>query len=141
MNKVFLSGVILDTPSANTHENIPKRTSFLLYVRHRTRQGLVKYEKYPIRAWNGVAEWACANLRQGQQVMVQGYLTQRYITPAEGRGYVGVEVTADEFFTTADAPRASHVVEKTKSAAIVRCAGNNEDQQSLQERAGTREPS
>lgn len=98
MNKVFLSGVITETPSRFFQGDAVKHVSFPLCMRHKTKRGEVKRELYTIHAWNGIAEWAQAFLKQGQRVMIQGYLTQHNIMQADGGMYVAAEVTAEEFF-------------------------------------------
>ena len=77
----------------------------------------MKRELYPIHAWNGMANWVHGNLRQGQRVMVQGYLTQRtVIMPGEGRVTVS-EVTAEEFFpASGDVTARANRQENTKQA-------------------------
>lgn len=98
MNKIYLTGTVADPPCAYAAGDVPKHTVFPLCVTHRTKQGVIKREHYTIRAWNGVAEWARAHLKQGQRVMVQGYLTQRHAAQADGTAQIAVEVTAEEFF-------------------------------------------
>ncbi len=98
MNKVYLTGTVADPPLGRTQENGLAHVSFPLCVSHKTKQGLVKRELYNVQAWNGVAQWARANLRQGQRVMLQGYLTQHSVRQADGGTRQVVEVTAEEFF-------------------------------------------
>lgn len=98
MNKVFLSGTIAETPTSLSREDVVKHVRFPLSVRHKTKHGTVKRELYTVHAWNGVAEWAQAFLRQGQRVMIQGYLTQHGVAQADGSMRMLAEVTAEEFF-------------------------------------------
>ena len=96
MNKVFLSGVIDSTPIlATTAEMSTPHLTINLAVTHKNKLG-IKSELYRVNAWNNAAVWAASNLQRGQQVMVEGYLTQR-ATP-EGNQ---VDVTANEFFVGA----------------------------------------
>lgn len=101
MNKIYLSGIVAEPPVRYTRESSPEHICFHLCVSHRTRQGVVKRELYPVHAWNGVATWAIGQLRQGQRVLVQGYLTQQTVTGSDGRGMTLCEVTAEEFFPAA----------------------------------------
>lgn len=101
MNRIYISGIVADPPCSFSEGDAPKHIFFPLCVTHRTRQGVTKRELYTVRAWNGVAEWARANLKQGQRVMVQGYLTQRYTARMNGAEHAVVEVTAEEFFAAA----------------------------------------
>ncbi len=96
MNKVYLSGVIVENPALVTTEQGATHLILNLSVSHRNKAG-IKSELYRVNAWNNAAIWGNANLRRGQQIMVQGYLTQR---PArgEGEGTFDVDVTAEEFF-------------------------------------------
>ncbi len=95
-----MTGIIADPPVGRNQENENglAHVSFPLCVSHKTKQGLVKRELYNVQAWNDVAQWARANLRQGQRVMLQGYLTQRSVRQADGGTRQVVEVTAEEFF-------------------------------------------
>jgi len=116
MNKVYLSGIIADPPMWLFEADAPKHVTFPLCVSHKTKQGLVKRELYNVQAWNGVAEWARTNLRQGQRIMLQGYLTQRKAARPDGSSHIEVEVTAEEFFATM-ATRTSHITFNEQSAA------------------------
>lgn len=93
MNKVYISGTIADVPLFNQPEDGAAHLAFQISVRHRTTKGAVKRELYRVNAWNHAALWGRANLRLGQNLAVQGYLTQRIAET----GIVCVEVTAEEF--------------------------------------------
>ena len=128
MNKIYLSGIVADPPMWISQENV-KHVTFPLCVSHKTRQGLVKRELYNIQTWNGVAEWAHDNLKQGQRVMLQGYLTQRGVRQGDGGARIVVEVTAEEMFP-ASMPRPVTVVQtKAISAeeASERAAGQDRE--------------
>jgi single-stranded DNA-binding protein len=116
VNKVYLTGIIADPPMGNPQENGSAHVSFPLCVSHKTKQGLVKRELYNVQAWNGVAQWARANLRQGQRVMLQGYLTQHSVKQADGSTRQVVEVTAEEFFP-ASLPRPATITRIDMGAA------------------------
>ena len=94
MNKVYISGILADMPACVQREGGAAHLVFQLRVRHRTAKGAVKQEMYRINAWNNTAVWGRQNLRQGQLLSVQGYLTQRILE----NGVPAVEITAEEFF-------------------------------------------
>ncbi len=102
MNKVYLSGIVAEAPTCHTRDGSPEHMSFPLCVTHWTKQGVIKREQYPVHAWNGVATWVREHMRQGQRVLVQGYLTQRNITSPEGGNAALNEVTAEEFFAVSN---------------------------------------
>lgn len=108
MNRIYLSGIVADPPVQYAINDRAMRVVFPLCVSHRTKQGLVKREVYTVQAWNKVGEWAHGNLRQGQRVMVQGYLTQHGATKQDGSKALEIEITAEEFFP-AGMPQARQV--------------------------------
>lgn len=114
MNKIYLSGIVADPPVQFSEEGTPCHISFPLCVSHKNKQGIVKRELYTIQAWNGVAEWAQANLRQGQRTMMQGYLTQRIISSAEEHGRIIVEVTAEEFFAASGSLKNNRLIKEAQ---------------------------
>ena len=116
MNKIYLSGIIADPPTQRSQEDAPKHVVFPLCVSHRTKQGMVKRELYNVQTWNGVAEWAHGNLKQGQRVMLQGYLTQRRVAHPGGFAHIEVDVTAEEFFA-ASLPRSSRAAPSEQNTA------------------------
>ena len=91
MNKVYISGILADMPAFVQREGGAAHLVFQLRVRHRTAKGAVKQEMYRINAWNNTAGWGRQNLRQGQLLSVQGYLTQRILE----NGVPAVEITAE----------------------------------------------
>ena len=93
MNKVYLSGRVSDNPGLVNQEGRAAHLMFLLCVQHKTQRGAVKQELYSVNAWNNTALWGGKNLRQGQSVGIQGYLTQHI----RENGMVTVEITAEEF--------------------------------------------
>ena len=97
MNKVFISGKILDTPTLRVENGTAPHLVLALSVRHKTRSGEARWEAYRISAWNGVAQWGAANLTRGQTVAVHGYLTQRQISAGEASA-ITTEIAAEEFF-------------------------------------------
>ena len=95
MNKVYVLGTVGSEPRLVQKEGSPEHLVFTLKVSHRSKAG-GKQEYYPINAWNQAAQWGARQLRQGQQVLVDGYLTQQ----ARPEG-VQVQVTASRFYPQA----------------------------------------
>ena len=93
MNKVFVSGIIAGEPALHSSENGMAHLIFPLSVRHRTMNGMMRQEIYTINAWNNPAIWGKENLRVGNLITVQGYLTQH----SRENGVLMTEVTAEEF--------------------------------------------
>lgn len=97
MNKVFLSGIIADSPVlVSKPEDANPHMVMTLCVSHKTTQGLVKRELYTANAWNKTALWAHENLKQGIRVVIKGYLSQRPLK--ESAAFPSIEVTVEEFF-------------------------------------------
>ena len=90
MNKVFVSGIIAGEPALRSSENGMAHLIFPLSVRHRTMNGMMRQEIYTINAWNNPAIWGKENLRVGNLITVQGYLTQH----SRENGVLMTEVTA-----------------------------------------------
>ncbi len=100
MNKVYLSGTIADPPMLTGGEGGPSHSVFQLCVSHKTAKGEIRRELYAVNAWNGAAQWVATNLKQGQKIALQGYLTQKAVRTAEGT-FQAVEVTSQEFLPMA----------------------------------------
>ena len=60
-------------------------------VTHKKRNGERRYEDFRINAWHRVAQWGSNNLKEGQSVAVQGYLTQNASNNHD------IEISAEEF--------------------------------------------
>jgi single-stranded DNA-binding protein len=97
MNRVFISGMITEGPVMRMERGEVPHLILAMCVRHRTQGGETRREVYRVSAWHEAAKWGVENLRKGQIVGVQGYLTQRQIR-AEGITGTVVEIAADEFF-------------------------------------------
>jgi len=96
MNKVYLSGIVAEQPIRIGSPENPVHAAFRLNVSHRNSKGEWRRELYGVNSWNAAAQWALANLQQGQSVALVGYLTQRVIPVGEKR-FTCVEVTSQEF--------------------------------------------
>lgn len=97
MNKVFLTGMIAETPTLRMESGEVPHLTMGLSVRHKTRSGEVRSELYRISAWNNCARWGSDHLKWGQIIGVQGYLTQRR-TQNEKNSVTITEVVAEEIF-------------------------------------------
>ena len=75
MNKVELLATIAANPALQGET--PMHVTFPATVAHKTKNGEIRREDYPITAWNGTAQWALDNLAVGQQAVIYGYLTQK----------------------------------------------------------------
>ena len=95
MNKVFLSGKIVDTVQFRTENSDTAHLTLSLSVQHKTRAGEVRREVYRVNAWHDVALWGAKNLARGQKIGVCGYLTQRQVN-AGGISALATEVVAEE---------------------------------------------
>lgn len=95
MNSVFLSGRIVGQPALLNREDQAPHLIFHLSVSHKRASGEICYEQYRINAWNKTALWGYGALKEGQAIVLEGYLTQRAVKSAkEVVRYV--EVTARE---------------------------------------------
>ena len=95
MNKVFLSGKIVDAVQFRTENSDTAHLTLSLSVQHKTRAGEVRREVYRVNAWHDVALWGAKNLARGQRIGVCGYLTQRQVN-AGGISALATEVVAEE---------------------------------------------
>lgn len=105
MNKVFLSGYIMDSPVMRLEANEVSHLTFKLGVQHRTKAGEIRREAYRISAWNASAQWGGTHLTKGQTVGIQGYLTQHQISMGTV-SVVATEVAAEEFLLMGQRPNA-----------------------------------
>jgi len=129
MNKVFVSGIVMEQPILKMVTGDVPHILFPIDIRHKTRAGKVQHEKYMVNAWHNAALWANAQLKQGQCITVQGYLTQRTIKIGDGV-YTFAEITADEFnicraFQYKEGETAvdnKPVITKTEEAEAAECA-------------------
>ena len=79
MNKVFISGLICESPVFRMETGEIPHLILSLSVRHKTSAGKLQKEIYRVNAWHNVARWANENLKRGQIIGLQGYLTQRKV--------------------------------------------------------------
>lgn len=104
MNKVFISGMIIENPALRMEPGEIPHLILNLSVRHRARNGELRKEVYRVSAWHSAAAWGAENLNKGQIVGIQGYLTQRSIR-ADGVASVATEIAVDEFLPMRQAPQ------------------------------------
>ena len=77
LNKVYLSGVVVEKTTVNCIAEKPLHVEFTLQIRHKSVDGKWKKERYTIHCWNRLAEWAEKFLEKGKLVSVEGRLIQR----------------------------------------------------------------
>ena len=98
MNQVYISGFIVGNPVLKMEkENIP-HLLFSVDIQHKTRSGKLHHEQYQVNAWHNVALKGAESLKNGQAVMVRGYLTQRMLRSGD-MTFMLTEVTAEEFLS------------------------------------------
>lgn len=96
MNKLYISGYIMDEPQLRQEQGDIPHLVFNLSVRHKTRGGETRKEAYRVSAWYKAAQWGADNLAKGQLVAIQGYLTQRQVV-AGNITATSTEIAVDEF--------------------------------------------
>ena len=96
MNKVFISGIIVDTPILHNEKGDVAHLTLKLGVRYKQKTGEFRKEAYRVSAWNNTAKWAAENLKKGQIIAVQGYLAQRQMKLGNV-SVVVTEISVDEF--------------------------------------------
>lgn len=95
MNKVFVSGVVKSIPGMKWETNKAPHVLFQLDICHKNRSGKIVHEKYTVNVWNDAAVWANENLKQGQPIIIQGYLTQRSVNIGASE-VIFAEITAEK---------------------------------------------
>ena len=96
MNKVFISGMITEMPMLRMENGSIPHLIVLLSVRHRNGSGTIQDEVYRVNAWHNTAGWGADNLKKGQMIGVQGYLTQHRVHAGDAE-FTCTEIVADEF--------------------------------------------
>lgn len=96
MNKLYISGCIMDEPQLRKEQGEIEHLVFNLSVRHKTRSGESRREAYRVSAWHKTARWGADNLSKGQLVAIQGYLTQRQVV-AGNITATSTEIAVEEF--------------------------------------------
>lgn len=91
MNRVFIAGIVVGQPAFRDREK--RHLIFRICLCHRAAKRIVKREIYTVNAWHSTATWGARNLKQGQYIAIEGYLTQRHLE----NGETLVEITAVEF--------------------------------------------
>lgn len=95
MNKIYIDGKIISTPTFKVEAGEIPHLTFCLCVRHRTRAGEMRSETYRVSTWNKTALWARDRLQRGQFVNVEGHLTQ-YSVRSEEETLKRVEIAAKQ---------------------------------------------
>ena len=108
-------------------ENVP-HLLFYVDIQHKTKSGRIHHEMYTVNAWHNVALRASEKLRNGQYVMLRGYLTQRPVRAGD-MSYMLTELTVKDFVSShqmhikTDVPAEHETREETVPAGV---SGNTE---------------
>jgi len=97
MNRLYISGRILEKPALRVLADGTPHLIFELVVRHKTKEGVTHREIYRVNAWHQAAEYGARQLRQGQHVVLRGYLTQNHVKTANVL-VMSTEIVAQEFW-------------------------------------------
>lgn len=96
MNKIFISGMVLDVPAMKTEQGDIPHLTLNLSVRHKVKSGEFRKEVYRVSAWYNTAKWGAEHLNKGHVIGIEGYLTQRQVSI--GNITMGVpEIVVEEF--------------------------------------------
>lgn len=98
MNKVFISGLISETPVFRMEASEIPHLILSLCVRHKTGAGKMQKETYRVSAWHNAARWGAEHLRKGQIIGLQGYLSQRKVNAGNIMA-TETEIAVDEFLS------------------------------------------
>lgn len=99
MNEVYISGFVSGKPVLKMEkENVP-HLLFYVDIQHKTKSGRIHHEMYTVNAWYNVALRTSEKLRNGQYVMLRGYLTQRLVQTGD-MSYMLTELTVKEFVSS-----------------------------------------
>lgn len=99
MNEVYISGFVSGNPVLKMEkENVP-HLLFYVDIQHKTKNGRIHHEMYTVNAWHNVALRASEKLRNGQYVMLRGYLTQRPVRAGD-MSYMLTELTVKDFVSS-----------------------------------------
>ena len=116
MNDAYVSGYVSGNPVLKTERgNIP-HLLFYVDIQHKSKSGKIHHEMYTANVWHNAALRASEKLRNGQYVMLHGYLTQRPVR-ADDMAYMLTELTVKDFIS-------SHQV-NSKAEPSAECANEN----------------
>lgn len=93
-NTVNLMGRLADTPELRSTSGGTSVTSFDLAVPVPSKDRETPPDYIPIVCWGKTAEFACQYLTKGRQIVVEGRISTRKWTDADGKNRKAVEVTA-----------------------------------------------
>ena len=117
LNSVNLLGRLADTPELRSTGAVTSVTSFDLAVNAPSKDREAPPEYIPIVCWGKTAEFACRYLTKGRQIVVEGRISTRKWTDAEGKNRKAVEVTASRLHF-ADSNRATDAAEPQQPASV-----------------------
>ena len=98
MNKVILSGRLVNDPDSRTTSNGTNTCSFRLAVNRRqtNAQGQREADFFQVVCWKGLADIVCKYLAKGRQCIVEGRLQTRQYDAQDGSKRYVTEVIAEE---------------------------------------------
>lgn len=98
LNHVTLLGRLANTPEPRSTTSGTSVTSFDLAVNVPTKKENVPADFIPIVCWDKKADFACAHLEKGRQVVVEGRISTRKYTDKDGNNRKAVEVIASNIY-------------------------------------------
>lgn len=96
MNEVYISGFVSGNPVLRMERENAPHLFFYVDIQHKTRSGRNHHEMYAVNAWHNVALRGHEKLKNGQHVMLRGYLTQRPVRAGD-LSYMLTELTVKDF--------------------------------------------
>lgn len=99
MNEVYISGFVSGIPVLKMERETVPHLLFYVDIQHKTKSGRIHHEMYLVNAWHNVALRASEKLRNGQCVMLRGYLTQRPVRTGDV-SYMLTELTVRDFVSS-----------------------------------------
>lgn len=106
LNNVNLLGRLAQDPELRSTPEGKSVTNFNLAVPKPSKDRETPPDYIPIVCWNQTAEFACRYLTKGRQIVVEGRISTREWTDADGKYRKAVEVTASRLHF-ADSNRAT----------------------------------
>ena len=106
LNNVNLLGRLAQDPELRSTATGTSVTSFDLAVSVPSKDRETPPDYIPIVCWGQTAEFACRYLAKGRQIVVEGRVSTRKWTDADGKNRKAVEVTASRLHF-ADSNRAT----------------------------------
>ena len=99
MNEVYISGFVSGNPVLKMEKDSVPHLLFYVDIQHKTKSGKIHHEMYTVNAWYNVALRAADKLKNGQYVMLRGYLTQKSVRSGD-MSYMLTEITVKDFVSS-----------------------------------------